>query len=118
MQGLLAGYTESGALVSPISGTTELGRDQQQIIILYAAYRIVLASLRSLSTSFRAKAGSVEFETAQSATILRDVLAALRDKIKLVLALSDTLGATDTAYIDAVFERTTSLALGDTWFVR
>lgn len=116
LQGVITGYTESDGLVSPLSGSTDMGRDQQQVIILFAAYRIVLANLRAVSTGFRAKAGPVEFETSSSSMVLRDVLAAIKDKIKLALATS-SFSTTDTAYIDAVMSRTEAIAFGDTWYL-
>jgi hypothetical protein len=106
LHGLFVGYQEADGLVTPISGTTEFPRQLQQAVVLYAGYRILLASLQNVSTSFSAAAG------------LRDVLAAVRDRIKLVLTNLSSYGGSDTTVLDAVIERSFAQAYGDTWFVK
>jgi hypothetical protein len=118
LHGLFVGYQEADGLVTPISGTTEFPRQLQQAVVLYAGYRILLASLQNVSTSFSAAAGPVKFEQGKSAQTLRDVLAAVRDRIKLVLTNLSSYGGSDTTVLDAVIERSFAQAYGDTWFVK
>jgi hypothetical protein len=60
----------------------------------------------------------VKFEQGKSAQTLRDVLAAVRDRIKLVLTNLSSYGGSDTTVLDAVIERSFAQAYGDTWFVK
>lgn len=116
LDGLLTNYTESDGLVSPITGTTELSREFQQLVVLYAGLRIVRNHLRSLNTVFRSKAGPVEFETQKSAQLLSGLLDELRTRRRLVLDRLADLGALDTYYIDAVIARDDSLRYGDSYW--
>jgi hypothetical protein len=121
IDGMLEGFTESEGAVAPIGGSIvtadQLGRDFQQLIVLYAGYRFVRNYLMNLKTGFRAQAGPVEYETSQSAQVLRDILAALKDKRNLILARLSDIGAVNSYYIDAVVERTASVYFGDTYWV-
>lgn len=66
---------------------------------------------------FKAKAGPVEYETQQAATLLRDLLAELQRKRAIVLdRLSETY-ATETFYIDAVRSRDEAMTYGEVDFV-
>lgn len=116
LDGLLEGYTESGGSVTPSSGSTDLTRDLQQIIVLYAGVRIVRNHLRSLNTLFRSKAGPVEFETQKSAAVLKSLLDDLHSRRALVLARLSDVGSSDSYYIDALIARDESLAYGDTYW--
>lgn len=105
LDGLITGYTESDGLVSPSSGTTELTRELQQIVVFYAGISVVRNAIRDLNTKLRAKAGPVEFETAKSANTLRDILKELQYRRSLLLNRLSDLGVTDSYYIDAVTAR-------------
>ena len=90
-----------------------------QLVVLYAGFRIILNDFRNKRASFRAKAGPVEYETSQAATVLRDVLKAIQDKIKLVLAnVSDYADGTSVAVFDSVIESSYAMATRDQWWVR
>lgn len=116
LAGLLEGYTLAEGQILPMSGSTDVGRDWQAIIVLFAAITIVANELRRMNTSFRAKAGPVEFETQNSATVLREQLADLKAQYLLVLKRLGDVGEITDSYIDSVAERTTSLDYGDsTW---
>lgn len=118
MEGMLAGYTEADGLVDPINvGDEDLTRDLQQLIVLYAAVQAVMNQLRDLKTSFRAKAGPVEFETQQSAQVLREILLDLRGRRNWMLGRLSDLGVIPTYYIDAVAARQDSIMYGDTDWV-
>lgn len=115
---MLSDWTLTGNDITPIaSGGADMGRDMQQLIVLYAGYRIVLTNLQNLKSSFKAKAGPVEFETQQQATVLKAVLDAIRSRINIVLTTLSGLGVSNSMVLDAVIERSYSIAAGDTWWV-
>lgn len=105
MLNMFTNYTEADGLVEPITGTTELPRESQQLIILYAAITIVTNELKALQTVFRVKAGPAEFETQQSATLLKEILAELQRRRVVVEESLFALGEVTDAYIDSVWER-------------
>lgn len=117
LDGLLAGYVESDGEIVPVSGTTDMSRELQQVIVFYAAYETILLALRTLNTSFRAQAGPVEFETQQSAQVLRDIASALKDRRNLLLGRLSDMGATSDYVIDAIIARQDSLLAGVTNWV-
>jgi hypothetical protein len=112
--GFFNGFTEADGSVSPTSGTTDLGRDQQQLIVLFAGARILRNEIRNMNTSFRAKAGPVEFEQAKSAQVLKSLLDDVRSRI---IYLLQAAGSTQTYYIDAVIGREESINFGATEYV-
>lgn len=118
LDGLLEGYTESDGTVEPTdSGGDDLTRDLQQLIVFYAGFKIVRNHLRSIKTMFRAQAGPVEFETQQSANVLKDLLLELKYKRDLVLTRLSDLGQVPTTYIDALVARDDSILFGDTYYI-
>lgn len=108
----------SNQIVPTDATTDDLTRDLQQLLVLFAGYRIVLSSFQNIKSAFRAQAGPVSYETARSAQLLRDVLKALERKIGIILTRLSDLGTADTDYFDAVIARETSMVYGDTWWVR
>lgn len=118
--GFFEGYSESDGLVTPLDADDDdLGREWQQLIVLFAGIRSIRMKLMNTSTNFRAKAGPVEFETANSANLLNEILKELQKKIDLILDnLSSTLGQTQDYYINGVLGRTDALAYGDEYFWR
>lgn len=121
LDGLLEGFNENEGTVAPEGGSTaaedQLTRDYQQLIVLYAGYRMVRNYLLNLKTGFRTQAGPVEYETSQFAAVLRDVLAALKDKRNLILERLSDIGAVNSYYIDAIISRTESMYYGDSFWV-
>lgn len=117
LDGLITGYTEEEGVIEPVTeGDDDLGRDLQQLIILYAAIAIVRNHMMNLRTLFRTKAGPVEYETQQSAQVLKSILDELIARRTLVLeALADN--ATTTYYYDSAIARNESLYYGDTWWI-
>lgn len=97
---------------------TDLSRELQQVIVLYAGYRILLSEFRNISTMVRGKAGPVEFEQQKSANVLKEALAAVKQKIDYVLATLSSHGGSDTTVLDAVIERSYLTAIGEQWWVR
>jgi len=116
--GFFDGFSEADGLVSPLTtGDDDLGRDQQQLIVLFAGIRSIRLKLLNTNTKFHAKAGPVEFETAQSANLLQEILKELNKKIQLVLDnFSSTLGNTQDYYVNAVLGRQDSLDYGDEFY--
>lgn len=112
MTGLLEGYTLDGQEISPTAGTTDISRDLQQILVLYAAMTIVTNELRQKNTQFRAKAGPAEFETQNSSNLLRDVLQVLEQRMNIVMKRLSDLGVVLDKYTDAVAARTQSIGYG------
>jgi hypothetical protein len=95
----------------------DLSREMQQLMVLWAGYKIVLTRMSAMNTVFRAKAGPVEYETQNAATVLTSVLDQIKDRLDLILTQIGTSNAS-VLVMDAIIERTYSQAMGDTWFVR
>ena len=116
-EGVFGGFTcnEDGIVsVAGVTGqsTTSFGRELQQIVILYAAINIVQNQMLQLKNQFRAKAGSVEYETQQSSQMINSILdSLLLQRATLLQRLSD-LGYRKTYYIDAIIARDDSLRAG------
>lgn len=117
MLDMFSDYTASDTVVIPVTGTTDLPREQQQLIVLFAAITIVTNELKNMDTTFRAKAGSVEFETGKSGPVLRDVLAELQRRRLIAETTLFAIGEVTDAYIDSVVERAGDTYAG-TWWVR
>lgn len=116
LYGFFGDYTESDGIVFPIGGSQDLGRDMQQLIVLFAGIRSIRMQLANQNSVFRAKAGAVEFETQSSANVMNTVLKQLQDKVTL---LQDTLGnlvASQTYYINGISARSDSFGGGESWW--
>lgn len=114
LYGFFGNFTEADGLVSPITGTTDLERTLQQLIVLFAGIRSIRMKMVNLNTLFRAKAGPVEFETQNSANLLNTIMKQLQDKIDTLLkSLADSiLGGTQTYYINSLIGRDYSYLYG------
>lgn len=117
LDGILAGYVEAEGEITPVSGDTDMSRELQQVIVFYAAYETILLALRTLNTTFRAVAGPVEYETQQSAQVLRDIASALKDKRNILLNRLSDMGLTSDYVIDSVIARQDSLLAGASYWV-
>lgn len=95
----------------------DLSRDLQQLIVLWSGWKIVLTQMQSLTSSFRAKAGAVEFETQRSATTLKAILDQLKQRVDFVLYNLSQNAHTGVAVLDAVIERTYAEMSGEVWWV-
>ncbi len=142
LYGFLAGFEEDAAsrggppefiaaIVTPLgvdpiyddptgySQAQDLPREMQQLIVLWAGWKIALTNMSSLNTVFRTKAGPVEYETQQAATVLKEVLDQLKARIEFILInLPSAYRQHGTAVFDAVIERSYSQAIGETWWVK
>jgi len=117
LDGLLETFVvDDDGIVTPITGTTDISRDLLQIVVFYAAYNVIYSKLLNIKTQLRTKAGPVEYETQQSAQVLRDIAAELKERKGILLTRLSDLGSTKTYYIDSVISRTDNLVLGlDQW---
>lgn len=106
-----------GIVTNRTEGGDDIGGDLQQLIVLYAGMRIIRNELRQMNTTFRAKAGPVEFETQKSAQVLKAILDELTARRNLALQRLSDLVSTDTYYIDAVIERDYAINDGLTMFL-
>lgn len=142
LYGFLAGFEEDAAsrggpvefgegIVTPIGAIDgyddptgyapgqDLPRDLQQLIILWAGWKVVLNQMQNLSSMFRAKAGPVEVETQHAASVLKTILDQLKNKIDFITANLSTFGVgTNVAAFDALVESTYNLTTGMAWWVR
>lgn len=141
--GLMSGYEENAAarggpaafgegIITPLNveegyddpagfdADTDLGREWQQLIVLWTAWKVTLTKFQDISTVFRARApGPTEFEEQKSAQLLKAILDQLRDRIHIIINnLSTLAGATNVVVLDAIIERDYSMANGDVWWVR
>lgn len=108
LDGLMEGWTESDGLISKLNDPTAdaMSRDQQQLIIMYAGINILRNELKNLNTVFRAKAGSVEYETQKSSQVLKGLLEDMTQRRNYILQrLADTGVARDMVYIDSYIAR-------------
>lgn len=118
MDGFFPEYSEVDGEIVTLTGTTDMPRDLQQVIVFMAAYSAITASFKSGNSLFRAKAGAVEYETRQSATLMTDLAQSLRERYNLLLARLSDVGYVPSYVIDSVIARNNSMSYGDVWFVR
>lgn len=109
-------YTEQDGLVFPISGDDELGREWQQLLVLFAGIRSIRMKLMNTNTSFRAQAGPVEFETANSANLLNEILRELQKQVDRLYDSLGDLGDSSTYYINGMISRSASIGYQDEYF--
>ena len=118
LDGIITGYEETDGIVTPTSGSTDITRDLQQLIVFYAGVRVIRNKLRTMGTLFRAKAGPVEYETQNSAQVLKSIMDELVRKRNLLLSRLSDLGTVDSVYVDMVIYREQSMQDESTWWVR
>jgi hypothetical protein len=119
LDGIMMGYQEVDGIVTPIFPVIDdLSREYQQLVIFYAGVRVVRNKLRTMGTAFRAKAGPVEYETQNSAQVLKSIMDELINKRNIILRRLSDLGSSKSYYVDMVISRDESLAFGDSWFTR
>lgn len=118
LDGMLKSFTEADGVVTPVTGTVDMSRDLQQLVVIYAGTRIMRNELREINTTFRTAAGPVQFETGKSAQLLVAILNDFANRKKILLTRLSDLGIVDTFYIDAVIERDFAIDAGLTSFTR
>lgn len=117
LRGALVSWTEADGSITPVTGTTDMPREFQQLIVLAAAINIVRSAMRNANTVFRSKAGPVEFETQQSAQTLRELLVQINSDYQEALNLVVTQGYHLDHYFDAVIERSWAFYEGSGFYV-
>jgi hypothetical protein len=83
--------------------TPDLPVFYQYLIVLWAGVRITRTRISNLRAQQRSKAGPVEFEFANSATVLKSVLDEIAAKKQRLIDLSYHI--TDTSLIDAYYQK-------------
>lgn len=115
LDGLMEGWTESDGLILKLNdpSAAAMTRDQQQLIIMYAGIQILRNELKNMNTVFRAKAGSVEYETGKSSQVLKGLLEDMTERRNYILQrLADTGVARDMVYIDSYIARQNAINSG------
>lgn len=119
LDGITMGYSETDGFVTPVAPVTDdLSREYQQLVIFYAGIRVIRNKLLSMGTMFRAKAGPVEYETQNSANVMKAVLDELTNKRNIILTRLSDLGSSNAYYVDMVISRDQSMSYGDSWWIR
>lgn len=92
-------------LITPVAvGGEDLPRGEVALIVLYAGIKMLRNRILNLNTGFKAKAGPVEFEQQNSATMLVEMLRQLKSNKDRILAQSDNFETLDS-YFDAYSTR-------------
>lgn len=115
LDGFFANYTEDppdSGIIVPESGTDDLTREWQQLIVFFAAMQIIESELRSKNTLFRTKAGPVEYEVQNSAQLLREHLVTLNARRAYLLELLSNSYNIAPGYVDMVCARTARIIDG------
>jgi|JI10StandDraft_1071094.scaffolds.fasta_scaffold397839_2 hypothetical protein len=111
LEGLITDYScDDDGIVSHVSNANEtFSRDMQQIVVIYCGINVVQNQLMQIKTKFKAKAGPVEYETEQSASILKGLLDSYLKQKDLILDTLANQNLVSTYYVDAVRQRDYSL---------
>lgn len=98
---------DSDGVVTPArDGGEDLPRELVALVVVYAGIRILRNQIMNTNTNFRAKAGPVEFERQNSATMLAEMLKQLREtKNRLITLIYDNASTTPVYGFDAVTSR-------------
>lgn len=106
LRGYITGFTADDTVVTPTSGSDDLTRELQQLVIINAAMNIMRIHLANIDTGFRAVAGPTEFETRKSAQSIQAALEALENRFKVVIdALPSTNEGRPVYYGDVMYLR-------------
>lgn len=121
LEGWFAGYrvTEDAQIVAT-TASEDLPRDQQQVIVLFAALSAVRAKLLGLPTARRYKAGPVEAETDFAPSVLVALLKSLEDQLKRVVESfgASAPGSQAVRYFDNVLARNAEVIGAYDYWVR
>lgn len=106
LDGFLTKWTSDvDGVVSPVDALgSDITQAEVALIVLYAGIRILRNQILNTNTSFRAKAGPVEFEQQASATMLAEMLKQLRDRRDQIIQQAQEVGTT-VAVFDAYSTR-------------
>lgn len=104
LDGFMVGYEEVDGEIAPTDGGSDLDLKYVALVALYAGITILRTQILNTKTQFKAKAGSVEFEQQNSATMLAEMLKQLRQTKDRVLTEIDA-DETETLVLDAYSTR-------------
>lgn len=98
LDGFCTGYAcDEDGTVDPVNrdgavdpGGPDLGREQVALIIIYAGLRILRMQVVNTRSAFRAKAGPVEYEEQNAATMLAEMLKQLQGTKDRLIAQADS----------------------------
>ena len=87
LDGFFPAYTcDEDGLITPVAvGGEDLPREGVSVVLLYGGIKVIRNKILGTGSTFRAKAGSVEYETATSAMVLTELLKQLRETQKKLL---------------------------------
>lgn len=87
LDGFFATWTcdEDGLVEPRDAGGEDMPRTLVSVVLLYASIKVIRNKILGTGTTFRAKAGSVEYETSTSANVLTEMLKQLRETQKALL---------------------------------
>lgn len=107
LDGFLAGYVvdPDGVITNEADPAVNLDQRYVALIVLYAGIRILRNRILNMNTGFRAKAGPVEFEQQNSATMLAEMLKQLRGTKDRILEELEESEATGVMVLDAFSTR-------------
>lgn len=105
LDGFMTDYSsDEDGIVTNETGGDDLGRQWVALIVLYAGVTVLYNKILNTNTGFRAKAGPVEFEQQNSATVLAEMLKQLRDAKNRILEQID-VDETNTMVLDGLSVR-------------
>lgn len=110
LDGFLEGYTTDEAgpgdiQIVSMTGGVDVDKRWMALVVLYAGVKILRNRILNMSTTFRAKAGPVEFEQQNSATMLAEMLKQLKATKDRIIVELDSIGQTHVMVLDAYSTR-------------
>jgi len=91
---------EDGTVLPLVTGDADLPRESVSLVVLYAGIKVLRNRIISMNSAFKAKAGPVEYEAQNSATVLAEMLRQLKATKESIKDALESEG-TATAVIDA-----------------
>lgn len=101
-------FTEAAFQITPVTaGGSDLGREYQQLLVLWAGARVVSGKILEYNSSFRAHAGPVEYEVQKAASVLTAILERIQKRLDDILEhLPNNVNTNSVQYFDVISERT------------
>ena len=112
LDGFLSSWTcDTDGLVTPVGILDpDLPRPETTLVIIYAGVKVLRNKILNMNTTFRAKAGPVEFETQNSANMLVEILKQLKASKDRLLEQSLLYESLDLVF-DALPDRAAYFAI-------